>query len=130
MKIAYSKIYVDDQDKALSFYTEKLGFVKKADISNQGYRWLTVVSPENQDGVELILEKNDNPAAKTFQEALFTQGSPAANFDVDDVQAEYDRMNPLGVKFTSEPAEVMPGVSVAVFEDSCGNLIQIQKTGK
>jgi predicted enzyme related to lactoylglutathione lyase len=130
MKISYTKIYVDDQDKALSFYTEKLGFIKKADTSNEGYRWLTVVSPEDQDGVELILEKNDDPAAKTFQEAMYKQGNMAANFDVDDVQAEYDHMKELGVKFTMEPTEVMSGVTIANFDDSCGNLIQIQKTGK
>jgi predicted enzyme related to lactoylglutathione lyase len=128
MKISYTKIYVDDQDKALSFYTEKLGFVKKADISNEGYRWLTVVSPENQDGVELILEKNDNPTAKTFQETTFKEGNLAANFDVDDVQAEYDRLKHMDVKFTMEPTEVMPGVTIAIFDDTCGNLIQIQKT--
>lgn len=128
MKISYTKIYVDDQDKALNFYTEKLGFVKKADISNEGYRWLTVVSPENQDGVELILEKNDNEAAKTFQEATFREGGLAANFDVDDVQAEYDRLKNMDVKFTMEPTEVMPGVTIAIFDDTCGNLIQIQKT--
>jgi predicted enzyme related to lactoylglutathione lyase len=128
MKISYTKIYVDDQDKALSFYTEKLGFVKKADISNEGYRWLTVVSPENQDGVELILEKNDNEAAKTFQEATYKEGNLAANFDVNNVQAEYDRLKNMDVKFTMEPTEVMPGVTIAIFDDTCGNLIQIQKT--
>lgn len=128
MKISYTKIYVEDQDGALSFYTEKLGFIKKADISNEGYRWLTVVSPENQDGVELILEKNDNPTAKTFQEATFKEGNLAANFDVDDVQAEYDRLKNMDVKFTMEPTEVMPGVTIANFDDTCGNLIQIQKT--
>jgi len=128
MKIAYTKIFVDDQDKALKFYTENLGFVKKADISNSGYRWLTVVSPDNQDGTQLILEKNDDPAASTYQKAVFDQGNVAANFDVADVNAEYERLKALGVKFLAEPAEVMPGVTVAIFDDTCGNLIQIQKT--
>lgn len=129
MKISFSKIYVDDQDKALEFYTEKLGFVKKTDIKNGDYRWLTVVSPEAKDGTELILEKNDNPAAKTYQQALFEQGIDAVNFDVADVKAEYERLNGLGVKFTMEPTSVMPGVIVAVLDDTCGNLIQIQQTG-
>lgn len=128
MKISYSKIYVDDQDKALEFYTKKLGFVKKADVSNEGYRWLTVVSPENPDDVQLLLEKNDDPAAKTYQKAMFEQGNDAANFDVADVQAEYDRLRTLGVKFTLEPTEVMPGVTIAILDDTCGNLIQLQKT--
>jgi predicted enzyme related to lactoylglutathione lyase len=130
MDISYAKIYVDDQDKALAFYTDTLGFVKKADITNGGYRWLTVASPEDQNGTQLILELNSNPAAKTFQAALFDQSAPAANFNVQDVQAEYDRLAKLGVKFTMEPSEVMPGVTVAIFEDTCGNLIQIQKTGQ
>src|SRR5580700_3711556 len=103
MKIKLTSVYVDDQDRALAFYTEKLGFQKKSDFSNGGYRWLTVVSPQEPDGTELLLEKNDNPAAKTFQQARFQQGQPAAQFFVDDIQAEYDRMKPLGVKFTMEP---------------------------
>jgi len=128
MKISYSKIYVDDQNKALTFYTENLGFVKKTEITNGDYKWLTVVSPDDQNGTELILELNSNPATKTYQESMFKQGTPAANFDVSDVQSEYERLNGLGVKFTTEPTEVMPGVTVAVFDDTCGNLIQIQKT--
>ncbi len=130
MKISYTKIFVDDQDKALKFYTESLGFVKKTDITNEGYRWLTVVSPENQNGTELVLEKNDDPAAKTYQKAIFEQGSDAANFDVSDVHAEYERLKKLGVKFTMEPTEVMEGVTIAVLDDTCGNLIQIQRTGQ
>ena len=130
MKISYTKLYVNDQEKALAVYTEKLGFVKKNDVSNSGYRWLTVVSPEDQSGVELILELNSDPAAKTFQGALFGQGSPAANFDVDDVQSEFDRLKSQGVEFTTEPTEVMPGVTIAILDDGCGNLIQIQKTQK
>jgi len=128
MRIKFAKIYVDDQDKALKFYTEKLGFAKKTDITNGGYRWLTVVSPDDQDGAELILEKNDDPAAKTYQKALFDQGTDATNFDVTDVKAEYERLKALGVTFTTEPTEVMPGVTVAMLDDTCGNLIQIQKT--
>lgn len=130
MKIMYTKVFVSDQDKALKFYTENLGFVKKGDVTKGDYRWLTVVSPEDQDGTELVLELNSNPAAKTFQEAIFEQSSPAANFDVADVQHEYDRMKEFGVKFTMEPTEVMPGVTIAILDDTCGNLIQIQKTGK
>ncbi|HTE21934.1 MAG TPA: VOC family protein [Candidatus Limnocylindria bacterium] len=130
MKISYTKIFVNDQDKALKFYTETLGFVKKTDITKGEYRWLTVVSPEDQNGTELILEKNDDPAAKTYQKAIFEQGNDAANFDVSDVQAEYERLTGLGVKFTMEPTEVMEGVTVAMLDDTCGNLIQIQKTGQ
>ncbi len=128
MKISFSKLFVTNQDTALGFYTEKLGFVKKTDITNGGYRWLTVVSPEDQNGTELILELNSNPVAATFQKALFEQGNPAANFDAADVRAEYDRLTALGVTFATEPTDVMPGVTIAVLNDTCGNLIQIQKT--
>jgi catechol 2,3-dioxygenase-like lactoylglutathione lyase family enzyme len=129
MKIKLTGIYVDDQDKALAFYTEKLGFHKKADFGNSGYRWLTVVSPEEPDGTELLIEKNDNPAAKAFQQAKYQQGQPAAQFYVDDVQAECDRMKPLGVKFTMEPTKVT-GSTIAMLDDTCGNLIQlVQLTG-
>lgn len=128
MKITYTKIFVNDQDKALKFYTESLGFVKKGDVTAGEYRWLTVVSPDDQDGAELILELNDNPAAKTYQKAMFEQNIPAANFDVSDVRAEYERLQKLGVTFTTEPTEVMEGVTIAVLDDTCGNLIQIQKT--
>jgi len=129
MKIKYSKVFVNDQDKALKFYTETLGFVKKGDVRAEGYRWLTVVSPENKNGTELILEKNDNPAAKAFQKAMFEQGLPAANFVVKDVRAEYARLAGLGVKFTVEPTDYGDiQATVAVFDDTAGNLIQIQKT--
>ena len=129
MKIIYTKVFVNDQDKALKFYTQILGFVKKSDIIAGDYRWLTVVSPEDQNGTELILELNDNPAAKTYQKAIFEQSIPAINFGVSDVHAEHERLKKLGVKFTMKPIEVMENVTIAVFEDTCGNLIQIQTTG-
>ncbi len=129
MKIIYTKVFVNDQDKALKFYTQILGFVKKSDIIAGDYRWLTVVSPEDQTGTELILELNDNPAAKTYQKAIFEQSIPAINFGVSDVHADYERLKKLGVKFTMQPSEVMENVTIAVFEDTCGNLIQIQTIG-
>jgi predicted enzyme related to lactoylglutathione lyase len=128
MKINFTKLYVNDQDKALKFYTETLGFIKKTDISKGQYRWLTIVSPENQTGVELVLELNSNPAVKTYQTAMFEQSTPAANFNVVDVQAEYQRLQALAVKFMMPATEVMPGVIIAMLDDTCGNLIQIQKT--
>jgi predicted enzyme related to lactoylglutathione lyase len=128
MKIIYTKIFVNDQDRALKFYTETLGFVKKSDITAGEYRWLTVVSPDDQNGTELILELNDNPAAKTYQKAIFEQSIPSTNFGVSDVRAEHERLKKLGVKFTMEPTEVMENVTIAVFDDTCGNLIQIQQT--
>jgi predicted enzyme related to lactoylglutathione lyase len=124
MKIKVMTIHVDDQAKALKFYTEVLGFTKKADFSNHGYRWLTVASPDAPDGPELQLEANTNPAARTYQQARFQQNQPAAIFFVDDVQAEYDRLVSRGVKFASPPSKVT-GSSIAVLEDTCGNLIQI-----
>ena len=129
MKIIYTKVFVNDQDKALKFYTQILGFLKKSDIVAGDYRWLTVVSPEDQNGTELILELNDNPAAKTYQEAIFEQSIPAINFGVSDVHAEYERLKNLGVKFTMQPSEVMENVTIAVFDDTCGNLIQLQTIG-
>ncbi|MBC8497670.1 VOC family protein [Candidatus Bathyarchaeota archaeon] len=124
MKINLSSVYVDDQGKALKFYTEVLGFVKKADIPVGEFRWLTVVSPEEPEGTELLLEPSDNPATKTFKKALFEQGIPLTSFAVEDIQGEYERMRKLGVKFTMKPTEMGP-VTVAVFDDTCGNLIQI-----
>ena len=126
MRIKYTSVYVSDQGKALKFYAEILGFVKKADITAGKYRWLTVTSPEDQDGVELVLEQNENPAAKAYQEALFKQGIRATMFLVDDTQKEYERLKKLGVKFTVEPTK-LPGTSstIAVLDDTCGNLIQI-----
>lgn len=128
MKIIFTSVFVNDQDKALKFYTEKLGFLRKSDVANGSYRWLTVVSPEDQNGTELVLEPNDNPAAKTYQNAIFEQGIPATSFGVSSVQAEYEHLKKLDVKFTKEPTEVMKGVTIAIFDDSCGNLIQIQQT--
>src|SRR5580704_7007670 len=124
MKTKIMTIHVDDQAKALPFYSEVLGFKKKADFSNHGYRWLTVASPEAPDGAELQLEANTNPAARTYQQARFQQGQPAAMFFVDDVQAEHDRLVPLGVKFTKPPTKVT-GSTIATIDDTCGNLIQI-----
>ena len=124
MKIKITGIFVDDLDKALRFYTDVLGFTKKTDVGAGGYRWLTVVSPEEPDGTELHLETNADPAAKTFQQALFQQGKPAAMFYVDDVQREHDRMKPLGAEFTMPPTKVT-GSTIAMLNDTCGNLIQI-----
>jgi predicted enzyme related to lactoylglutathione lyase len=124
MKIKIMTIHVDDQAKALRFYSELLGFTKKADFSNGGYRWLTVASPEAPDGVELQLEANTDPAARTYQQARFQKGQPAAIFFVDDVQSEYDRLERLGVKFTKPPSKVT-GSTIAVLDDTCGNFIQV-----
>ena len=124
MKIKVTKIYVNDQEKALRFYTEVLGFVKKADFTQGPFRWLTVASPEEPGGTELQLARNDNPAARAYQQALFDQGQPASMFYVDDVQREYDRMKPLGAEFTMPPTKVT-GSTIAMLNDTCGNLIQI-----
>ncbi|HEX8944478.1 MAG TPA: VOC family protein [Gemmatimonadaceae bacterium] len=124
MKIKLTSIYVNDQDKALRFYTEVLGFVKKADFTQRPFRWLTVASPEERDGTELQLALNDKPAARAYQQALFEQGQPAAMFYADDVQREYDRMKPLGAEFTTPPTKVT-GSTIAMLNDTCGNLIQI-----
>ena len=126
MKIKVMSIYVDDQDKALKFYTDVLGFAKKMDFSNGPYRWLTVVSQEEPDGTQLQLGLNDNPAAKAYQQAIFAQRTPAANFFVADTQAEYARLKELGVTFTTEPAKTI-GSTIAVLDDTCGNLIQITR---
>ncbi|HEY1692955.1 MAG TPA: VOC family protein [Polyangiaceae bacterium] len=124
MKIKVMTIHVDDQAKALQFYCEVLGFTKKADFSNHGYRWLTVASPEAPDGPELQLEANTDPAARAYQEARFKKGQPAAIFFVDDVKAEHDRLAGLGAKFTTPPSKVT-GSTIAMLDDTCGNLIQI-----
>jgi catechol 2,3-dioxygenase-like lactoylglutathione lyase family enzyme len=124
MKIAVTSIFVDDQEKALAFYTEKLGFVKKTEFPAGEFRWLTVVSPEAPDGVELSLEPDENPAAKTFKTALLEDGIPFMSFAVDDVNAEHERLSALGVTFTQLPTEMGP-VTTAVLDDTCGNLIQI-----
>jgi len=125
MKIILTSVFVNDQDKALAFYTGVLGFVKKQDVTAGEYRWLTVVSPDQPDGTELLLEPNDNPASKTYQEAIFGQGIPAAMFEVGNVPKEYQRLKALGVIFTMEPTPVMGSIMRAVFDDTCGNLIQI-----
>jgi len=130
MKIILTRVFVDDQDRALKFYTEVLGFVKKSDVSAEGYRWLTVVSPDDPNGTELLLELNDNPVVRAYQKGIFEQGIPAASFGVEDTHAEYERLKKLGVKFTMEPMEVVDRVTIAVFNDTCGNLIQIQTLQK
>jgi predicted enzyme related to lactoylglutathione lyase len=124
MKIKLTSIHVDDQDKALRFYTEVLGFVKKTDISAGEYRWLTVVAPDEPEGTELLLEPNDNPAAKTYQQALLQQDIPAAMFFTDDVQADYERIQARGAEFTMPPTQVT-GSIIARVNDTCGNLIQL-----
>jgi catechol 2,3-dioxygenase-like lactoylglutathione lyase family enzyme len=124
MKINVTSVLVDDQAKALRFYTDVLGFVKKEDIPLGEARWLTVVSPEQPDGTELLLEPDGHPAARPFKEALVEDGIPFTSFAVDDVHGEVSRLRSLGVRFTQEPLE-MGGVTTAVFDDTCGNLIQI-----
>ena len=124
MKIKLTTVYVDDQEKALRFYTDVLGFVKKTDFSQGPYRWLTVASAEDPDGTELQLALNDNPAAKAFQEAMFQQSQPAAMFFTDDVEADYQRMKARGAEFTLAPTEVTAS-KIAMLNDSCGNVIQV-----
>ncbi|AWS47848.1 VOC family protein [Streptosporangium sp. 'caverna'] len=124
MKIYVTSVFVDDQQKALDFYTEVLGFTMKHDIPLGEARWLTVVSPEDPKGTELLLEPDGHPAVKPYKEALVADGIPAASFQVTDVQAEHERLRGLGVTFTQEPMEAGP-VTMAVFDDTCGNLIQI-----
>ena len=124
MRINLASVPVDDQDKALRFYTDVLGFMKKTELPLGEHRWLTVVSPEDPDGVELLLEHDSHPAARPFKEALVADGIPYTSFAVGDVQAEYERLRRLGVQFTQEPTEMGP-VTTAVFDDTCGNLIQI-----
>jgi len=124
MKIKLTSIFVTNQNKALDFYTKTLGFVKKADIGAGKYRWLTVVSAEEPNGPQLVLEPNENPAAKSYQESIFKQGIRTSMFFVDDIQKEYQRLKKLGVKFTMEPTKTT-GSTIAVFDDTVGNLIQI-----
>ena len=124
MKIKLTSVHVDDQEKALRFYTEVLGFVKKADFSQGPYRWLTVASPEDPNGTELQLALNNNPAAKACQQALFQQSQPAAMFFTDDVQADYERMKARGAEFTMPPTDVTAS-KIAVLNDTSGNLIQV-----
>ena len=124
MKITVTSVLVDDQAKALAFYTDLLGFVKKEDVPLGEHRWLTVVSPESPDGPELLLEPSDHPAVRPFKDALVADGIPFTSFAVDDVRAEFERLSAAGVRFTQEPAEMGP-VTTAVLDDTCGNLIQI-----
>jgi predicted enzyme related to lactoylglutathione lyase len=124
VKIKLTSVYVDDQEKALRFYTEVLGFVKKADFSQGSYRWLTVASPEDPDGTELQLALNDNPAAKAYQQAMFEQGQPAVMFYSEDVEADYERITANGGTFAMEPTKVTGSV-IAALDDTCGNRIQI-----
>ena len=126
MRIYVTSVLVDDQEKALRFYTEILGFVKKEDIPMGAARWLTVVSPEGPNDIELVLEPNSNAAAKTYQESLFQQGIPATSFRAQNIRREFERMKALGVVFRQEPTQAGP-VTIAKFEDTCGNLIQLHQ---
>jgi catechol 2,3-dioxygenase-like lactoylglutathione lyase family enzyme len=124
MRIELASVFVDDQDKALAFYTEKLGFEQKLDVPMGEYRWLTVVSPEQPDGVQLVLEPDQHPAAKAYKAGIVADGIPHTSFNVDDVHAEHERLSALGVTFTQPPTDMGP-VTTAVLDDTCGNLIQI-----
>jgi catechol 2,3-dioxygenase-like lactoylglutathione lyase family enzyme len=126
MRIYITSVLVDDQDKALGFYTDVLGFAKKTDVDLGEARWLTVVAPDQPEGPELLLEPDAHPAAKPFKAALVADGIPATSFAVEDVHAEFQRLRRLGVRFTQDPAD-MGAVTTAVFDDTCGNLIQIAK---
>lgn len=126
MKINITSVFVDDQDKALKFYTEVLGFVKKMDMPAGEFKWLTVVSPDGSGDIQLLLEPNDNPAAKTYQKAIYEDGIPTTSFSVEDIQKEVERMKKSGVVFTIDPTKMGP-VTVAVFDDTCGNLIQLSE---
>jgi predicted enzyme related to lactoylglutathione lyase len=124
MKIRLTSVYVDDQDRALRFYTEVLGLAKKADFSNGPFRWLTVVSPEEPNGTELQLALNNSPAARAYQQAIFAQGQPAAMFSTDDVNGDFERMKARGATFTMPPTDVTAS-TIAMVNDTCGNLIQL-----
>jgi predicted enzyme related to lactoylglutathione lyase len=124
MKIIVTSIFVEDQEKALKFYTETLGFVKKHDVPAGEFRWITLVSPEEQGGTELLLEPNQHPAAKEYQQRLFADGIPVTMFGIDDIQKEHQRLVENGVRFTMKPTN-MGDITIAIFDDTCGNLIQI-----
>jgi predicted enzyme related to lactoylglutathione lyase len=126
MKIKVMSVFVNDQNKALRFYTEVLGFTKKTDFSQGPFRWVTVASPEEPNGTELQLALNDNPAAKTYQQAIFQQGQPAAMFYTDDIQADYERMKSRGAEFTMPPTDVTAS-KIAMVNDTCGNIIQLSQ---
>ena len=129
MKIKLTSVYVDDQEKALRFYTEVLGFARKSDFSNGPYRWLTVASPDEPDGTELQLALNNNPAAKAYQQALLQQNQPAAMFFTDDLQADYERIRARGAQFTMPPTDVTAS-KIAMLNDTCGNLIQLTQLAR
>ena len=129
MKIKLTSVYVDDQEKALHFYTTVLGFTKKADFSQGPFRWLTVASPEEPEGTQLQLALNNNPASKAYQQALFQQGQPAAMFFTDDVKGDYERIKASGAEFNMPPTEVT-GSTIAKLNDTCGNLIQITQLAR
>src|SRR6202165_6349946 len=129
MKIKLTSVYVDDQEKALRFYAEVLGFTKKTDFSQGPYRWLTVGSPEEPDGTELQLALNDNPAAKAYQQALFQQGQPAAMFSTDDIKGDYERIKARGAEFTMPPTDVAAS-TLAMLNDTCGHLIQLTQLAR
>ena len=129
MKIKLTSVYVDDQEKALRFYTEVLGFVKKTDFSNGPFRWLTVTSPEDPAGIELQLALNNNPAAKTYQDAIFQQNTPAIMFFTDDIKSDYERVKSKGGEFTMPPTEVT-GSTIAMLKDTCGNIVQLTQLAK
>jgi predicted enzyme related to lactoylglutathione lyase len=129
MKIKLTSVFVDDQEKALRFYTDVLGFAKKADFSQGPFRWLTVGSAEEPDGTQLQLALNNNPAAKTYQQALFQQNQPAAMFFTDDVNADYERIKARGAEFTMPPTAVT-GSTIAMLKDTCGNLIQLTQLAR
>ena len=129
MKIKLTSVYVDNQDIALRFYTEVLGFMKKTDFSQGPYRWLTVASPEDPDGTELQLALNDKPAAKAYQQAMFQQSQPAAMFFTDDVKADYERIKARGAEFTMPPTAVT-GSTIAMLKDTCGNVIQLTQLAR
>ena len=129
MKIKITSVYVDDQNKALRFYTETLGFTKKADFSQGPFRWLTVASPEEPEGTQLQLALSNNPAAKTYQQVIFQQNQPAANFFTDDVKGDYERIKAHGGQFTTPPTDVT-GSTIAMLNDTCGNLIQLTQLAR
>ncbi len=129
MRIKLTSVFVDDQDRALRFYTEVLGFAKKTDFTQGPYRWLTVASPEEPNGTELQLARNDNPVAKAYQQAMFQQGQPAAMFYTDDVKADYERIRTRGGEFTMPPTDVTAS-TIAMLKDTCGNLIQLTQLAR
>jgi predicted enzyme related to lactoylglutathione lyase len=129
MKIKVTTLYVDDQEKALRFYTEVLGFTKKTDFSQGPYRWLTIASPEEPNGVELQLALNNNPAAKTYQQAIFEQKQPAIMFFTDDVKGDYERIKGRGAEFTMPPTDVTAS-TIAMLKDTCGNLVQLTQLAR